>query len=482
MRDALPDAQVGEGGFAPATSAARPNLAIVVLVAGGATVAVMQTLVAPLLPLFPKLLGASVSDVTWLATVSLLAGAVLTPILGRLADLYGRRRILLLALGLMTAGSTLGALAPGLGLLLVARALQGGALAVIPIGMSLMRDVLPAGRLPGGVAVMSASQGFGSALALPLSGTVAEFADWRWLFAGPALVGAVLMVATVTLLPEPPGRSPGRFDWIGAVLLAASLTCLLLGVSKLGTWGWGAVAGLLGSAAVLIPVSAWSALRTRSPLIDIRVSAARPVLFVNLTSGLIGFALYMSVLGIPLWLQARPATGYGLGLSVAESSLLLMPLGATSALISPLAATLARRYGARSILAAGAPLVAVGSLAMTTMPRSLVVLVAFTLVLATGTTLANAATPVLVMEAVPVDQTAAANSVNMLSRAISSSMSSAVIAVVVTAMAMTVRGGTDVPTRAAFVVLFVLATAAALVAFLLAIVLQRDHRRPVTKP
>ena len=194
----------------------RPALVVGVLAACGLAVSLMQTLVVPLLPRYPQLLDASTSTVTWLVTATLVAGAVCAPMLGRLGDMYGKRRMLVVALGLVTAGSALGALAPDVGTLIVARALQGASLGVVPLGISIMRDVLPEGRVGSGVALMSSSLGIGGAVGLPLTGLVAEHASWRWLFAGAAVLGVLLIVAVLRWVDESPVRAGGRFDLPGA--------------------------------------------------------------------------------------------------------------------------------------------------------------------------------------------------------------------------------------------------------------------------
>ncbi len=128
---------------APAIEVRRPNVVVSVLAFAGVTVALMQTVVIPLVPRLPALLGSTAADTAWAITATLLAAAVATPTVGRLGDMYGKRRMLLVSLGLLVAGSVLAALSTSLAPLVVARVLQGLASGVIPLGISIMRDELP---------------------------------------------------------------------------------------------------------------------------------------------------------------------------------------------------------------------------------------------------------------------------------------------------------------------------------------------------
>jgi MFS family permease len=153
------------------TSTPAPTRApafVPVLALAGITVSLQQTLVVPLVPQFPRLLGAP-ADTAWIVTATLLTAAVAVPIVGRLADMVGKRRMLLVCLATLVAGSVVAALSTSLVPLIVGRALQGLATGVIPLGISLMRDELPPERLGSATALMSASLGVGGALGLPLA-------------------------------------------------------------------------------------------------------------------------------------------------------------------------------------------------------------------------------------------------------------------------------------------------------------------------
>ena len=397
----------------------RPALVVSVLAACGLAVSLMQTLVVPLLPRFPQLLGASPSTVTWLVTATLVAGAVCAPMLGRLGDMYGKRRMLVVALALVAVGSALGAVAPDVGTLIVARALQGASLGVIPLGISIMRDVLPEGRVGSGVALMSSSLGIGGAIGLPLTGVVAEQASWRWLFGGAAVLGALLVVGVLRWVDESPVRAGGRFE-----------------------------------------------LRSRSPMVDLRVSVRPAVLWTNVASVLIGFAMFAGFLVTTQVLQAPVATGYGFGLSLVLAGLVLLPIGGAMGVFSPVSARLSARFGARTTLLLGTSVLIVGNAGMAAIPGTVVLIMVATTVSAIGAALAYSALPLLIMDAVPATETAAANSLNALMRMLGTSSCSAVAAAVVTAMTQEV-GGRTLPSASAYTVVFLAAAGAALLATLI---------------
>ena len=445
----------------------------------GLTVSLMQTLVVPLLPQFPRLLDASTAAVAWLVTATLVAGAVCAPLLGRLGDMYGKRRMLLLALGLITVGSALGAVAPGIELLIAARVLQGAALGVIPLGISVMRDVLPAERVGSGIALMSSSLGIGGAIGLPLTGLVAEQASWRWLFAGAAVLCALQMLVVLRIVAESPIRSGGRFDVPGALGLGSALVCLLLAISRGTDWGWSSarVLGLLVAAGLLFGVWGRHQLSTETPLVDLRVSARPAVLWTNVASVLIGFAMFAGFLVTTQILQAVPETGYGFGLSLLAAGLVMLPIGGAMTIFSPVSARLSRRFSARITLVLGAAVLVAGNTWLATLPASIPQIMLACTVTAVGAALSYSAIPLIIMSAVPATETAAANSLNTLMRMLGTSSCSAVFAAVATGLAIEIDGH-PVPAGSAFTVVFLAAAGAAAAAMVITAV----NRGPVAAP
>ncbi|MEU6217760.1 MFS transporter [Streptomyces sp. NPDC047022] len=455
---------------------ARARLTVPVLAFGGILMAVMQTVVVPLLPDLPRLTGSSAGTVSWMVTATLLAGAVLTPVLGRAGDMYGKRRVLVIALGLMTVGSVLCALSSDIGVLIAARALQGAAAAVVPLSISILRDELPSERTGSAVAFMSSTVGIGAALGLPLAALVIQYVNWHAMFWVTTALGAAGLVLAWWAVPESSVRAPGRFDVLGALGLAAGLASLLLGVSQGGQWGWGSprILGLFAASVLILALWCLQQLRAERPLVDLRLATLPRVALPHLTALLVGFGFYANSLVTAQLVQAPKATGYGLGLSIVGSGLCLLPGGVTMLLFSPVSARISTARGPRITLALGAAVLALGYAVRIADSSRLWMIIAGATIVATGTTLAYSALPTLILRAVPSGQTASANGVNVLMRTVGQATCSAAVAAVLVHHTRPVAGA-PVPTLHGYLLAFAMAGTVALVACAAALAIPGDR-------
>ncbi|MGP4048001.1 MFS transporter [Streptomyces sp. 2A115] len=452
-----------------------------VLAFAGIVVAVMQTLLVPVIKDLPELLGTSPSNATWVLTSTLLAGAVATPIMGRLGDLYGKRRMLILSLTVMVVGSLIAGFTSELLVMIVGRALQGFAMGAIPLGIGLMRDELPREKLGSAMALMSSSIGVGGGLALPVAALVAQNADWHALFFLSAGLGALSILLTVLVVPESKVRAEGTFDVLGALGLSAGLVLFLLPITKGSDWGWtsGTTLGLFGAAAVVLFLWGVMELRIKAPLVDLRTTARPAVLFTNLASIMVGVAFYAVSLVLPQLLQLPVSTGYGLGQSMVVAGLCVAPLGLTMMFTAPVYARISARYGPKVTLMIGMLIIAIGYGAGLGLMSAAWQTVVIAVVLGAGIGLAYSSLPALIVGAVPPSETGAANGLNSLMRSIGTSVSSAVIGMVLANTANNVNG-VAIPTMHGFRVSFLIATGAVLVGLLFAVFL--PSQRQATKP
>jgi len=452
----------------------RPNAVVAVLAFAGIVVALMQTVIIPLVPQLPTLLNASSADTAWVITATLLAAAVATPTVGRLGDMFGKRRMLLISLVVLVAGSVVTALADSLLPAIIGRTLQGLSAAVIPLGISIMRDELPSERLGSAVAMMSASLGIGGALGLPLAALIAEQASWHVLFWVSAGLGVIALGLVLMLVPESPLRAGGRFDLVGALGLSVALMALLLAISKGGDWGGasGATLGLFAGAVVVFVAWAVWELRRPSPPGDLRPVPRKPVLLANVASAVFGFAMFAMSLVLPQLMQLPTRTGFGLGLSVLDVGLIMAPSGLVMIATAPLSAKLSRSYGPRTTLMVAALIVAVGYVLTILLMSHVWHFIIVSIVIGAGIGIGYGAMPALIMGAVDVSGTASANSVNTLMRSIGTSVASAVAGVILAHMTMSF-GPVALPTQNAFRVVLAIGAAAAVIAFAVAIFLPR---------
>jgi MFS family permease len=449
----------------------RTGPLVAILAFAGIVASLTQTLVVPLLVELPKIFDTTPSNASWVITVTLLASAVITPVAGRLGDMYGKRPVILGSFVPLILGSALCAVADSVVPMIIGRGLQGLAAGMVPLGISLLKDLLPPAELRGAIALVSSSLGIGGALGLPIAAAVVQFTDWRILFWATASVSLLCVILIWRVVPAAvaPERA-GKFDFPGALGLSAALICLLLAVSKGGDWGWGSplVVGLLGAAVFLFGLWGWWELRTRDALVDLRVTIRRAVLLTNVASILLGFAMYARSLILPQILQLPIETGYGLGQSMLQMGFWMAPAGLAMMLVSPLGARLSASRGPKTTLIAGAVITAASYAVSAFMMDSVWGLLAANVIAGIGLGFAYGAMPALIMGGVPTTETGSANSFNALMRAIGTSVSGAVIGVVLAQMS-THSGSHLVPTADGFRTGLFVGCAVALIAALAAL-------------
>ncbi|GAA2078183.1 MFS transporter [Microbacterium hatanonis] len=460
------------------SASARPGLIVGVLAFAGMAASFMQTILIPIQAELPQLLGASRDDTAWVITVTLLVSAVCTPISGKLGDMYGKRRVALVLLMILVAGSVICALSPTVVPLIIGRGLQGAGMGVVPLGISILRDAVPPHRLGSAIALVSATLGVGGALGLPLSAYVTENFDWHALFWLAAVISLVALILFAVVVPADTVRNGGRLDLIGALGLALGLVGILLAVSKGNQWGWTSPATLsclIGGVVVLLVWGVYE-LRVTNPLVDIRVSARGPVLMTNLASIAMGFALFSSSIVFPQLLGLPTQTG-GLGLTLLSASFVLMPSGLAMLAMSPVAGRLERRLGPKPLLVAGALLIALSYIGALAFDLDVALVLVFNILIGVGIGLGYAAMPTLIMQAVPRSETGAANGLNTLMRALGTSIAAAVVAVILTESSVAF-GDVMVPSSAGFQAAFACGLAAAAVCAVIAFFIPKPKPHP----
>ena len=432
-----------------ATHETRPHTTRTLLILGVAALAfaLAQTTVVPAIPELMRVLHTDASGVTWTLTGYLVAAAVFTPLVGRLGDMYGKRRLLVIALLAFAAGSVVAAVSADLWIVVAGRVVQGVGGGIFPLCFAIIRDEFPRERVARGIGLMSAIAGIGGGAGLVLGGVLVDQVSYHWIFWLGAVMGIGAAAATELLVPESPIRTPARLDVRGAIVLAVGLVLPLIAISQAHEVGWGSARTLILIGAGLAVLAFWVALerRTPQPLADVAALAAPPVLLTNLATLLVGFGMFGSFILIPTLAEAPTATGYGFGVDATHAGLLLLPGSLAMLALGPLSGVVGGRVGNKVPLAAGGFLTAVGLALLAAFHGSRAEVVAFSLVMSAGIGFAFAAMPNLIIEAVPPAQTGEATGFNALVRSVGSSLGSQVSATILAPGAVA-----GVPTDAGF--------------------------------
>jgi len=440
------------------------------------TVAVLQTGVVPILGVMARQLDVSLASISWTVTANLLAAAATTPLLGRLADLHTKKRVLLAVLVVVLAGSLLAATTSSFALLIVARVLQGASFSLYPIGVSILREELSPERLMAALAVLSAVLGFGGGMGLVIVGLLMRGdADYHRAFWFVSAFVALVLLAAIVVVPERPHRASGTVDWIGAAGLAVGLSLLLLTITEGNPWGWTS-ARTLGSALAAVGVLAlwwWWERRCSQPLVSTTMLLRRPILLTNIATVAVGMGLYFGFLGLTGFVQAPAGSGYGFAATVLMASIVFLLPGAIAGFLTALASgRYIDRFGARLVLVVGIAIGMAGFAMLAIAHSEPWQVIAAGVLVNVYISLAYGALPSLVVREVEPGETGVATSMNAIARTIGASTAAAIVAVLLS------RAGNGHPPESSYTIIFALGAFTGLIALVL-IAASKPRLRPI---
>ncbi len=451
----------------------HPTLILAVLSLGGVAYAMLSSSVIPALPTIQHALHTSETGVTWLLTAYLLSASVGTAILGRLGDMYGKERLLLITLLILAAGTLLSALASTLALQIFARFVQGAAGGIFPLAFGIVRDEFPKEKVAGSIGLLSAILGVGGGVGIVASGVIVEHLDYHWLFWLPLAATLAAAVTTWRFIPESPVRVPGKVNWAAATLMTLGISGVLLAISQTTVWGWGSGRTLGLLLAGLLVTAGWIVLEARSanPLVDMTMMRIRGVWTTNLAAFLLGAGMYASFIVFPQFAQLPKRTGFGFGASVVVSGLYLLPCTIGMTALGLFAGRISQRFGSRAALLAGTAFTTVSfALLAIDHSRPIEFLIAAAL-LGVGIGLAFAALGNLIVQAVPSHQTGVASGMNTVMRTLGGALGGQLSATFIADH--TAKG---LPAVTGFTLTFAMATGFLLVCLLAGALVPRERR------
>lgn len=416
--------------------------------------------------------------VGWLITAFTLTSAGSAAVAGRLGDLYGRRKVMLIMLGVAFIGSALSAATTNLTLVIVGRGIQGASMAILPLGFGILRETLDKKDLGLGISIIGATYAFGGGLGVVLGGAIVDHFDWQGIFVVSALMAVISFFLVVSFVPKvavPPKK--GRID-LGGLLFAPAIAMVLYGVSEGSgrSWNMGLVS-VLAIGLLLLVIWFRHEWRLADPLIDVRQLGRREVGLANLALAavamgpLLGPALVLPLLQQPMW------TGVGFGVSATLAGIIKLPGNITATLGSLMGGALSRRISVRSIMIVAGLLSALGWFGLAWSHESfwLVVVITTLLIVPTGTVIL-ALVPQIIIQAVPEDRTSESTGLSQVIRAFAKAIGTQIIALCFASALVATPEGGSYPAESAYVMAFSVSGVLSLICVLLLLALPRNVR------
>jgi len=459
----------------------RARVTLPVLVAVAALVAIVSSLGAPLIPSIARSDRVSLSTGEWVLTAALLAGALATPAMGRLADGTRKRMVIVFALVAVFAGCVLSAVSTGFAVLALGRGLQGVGLGLLPVTMAIARSQFTPDKTARAVATLSVSAAVGAGLGYPITSLIAQFYDYRGAFWFGAITVALALLLVVIVLPPHSDGHSRRFDYLGMATLGTAVVGVSVVLSEGGEWRWTSARSLGLIAFSLVMAGVWAAheLRITDPLIDIRQVRNRSVLTADTSAFLIAVAMYLFLPIIIEFVQIPVTSGYGFGTSILVSGLVFVPLSFGSFAASRCLTAYTNRFGVRSMIPFGSVLFAVSTLFFALEHSALWEAFVAAGIAGIGIGFTFAAMPGFIIQAVPASETGSAMGLYQVLRSIGLSLGSALASAVLISYT---KSGRTYPTYEGFRVTLVIATALCATTAVLSFVMPGTSARTAIAP
>ena len=438
--------------------------------------AILETIPGLALPVIQRAMQITPAEGGLLVASLTLMAAISTPIVGKLGDAYGPRKILLGAVVLVVIGAVLSGAALSYPAMIAGQMLQGVGFGILPLTFSLLRSLWPAKWIKSVVGIVTSMAVLGIGAGFLMVGPVSETLSWHWLFGLPAALGAVAVVAAWWLVPsvlrEDDAARP-RVGWPGAISFAAFLVALTVTISAIPMVGWAEAAVMLGVVVVLGGGWILLELRGRVPFISLQMIRRRGIWTANVVALVQGAGTTVAVILLPQLITLPKQTGIGLGGSLTEVGLYLFPLSVAGMLGAPLGGVVCQRIGARSAVMMGLSVQLLGTLGLVVLhgePWQLAVMTALT---GFGGGLTSTGMYNLAISSSSSNETGISTGLNNIARATGSALGSVVG---VTILTTSINPLTKLPTSFGFIEAFMVAAGITVVGLVVALVMPGNQK------
>jgi MFS family permease len=344
-------------------------LRVILILAGLVTLVLyVEGMLTPSLPTIAREFSISSGQASLILSSYIITGVALSPVVGKLGDIYGKKKLLGIVIVLYAACVSVTGFSPSYSFMVAARAFQGIGLTIFPLGMSLVREEFPREMVPRAQGFLSAMFGAGFAISLPIGAWVSNTYGWRTTYHSAIPFVVLLAILVFLYVRESKYRRPNtKVDYVGAAVLGTSLALIVLALSEGATWGWLATPTLglfVVGAALLIPLVIYEQGYQRSgseAILNFRLLRERNVMVTNVVGGVSGFGMYLALLSMTYLFQT-PSVAGGFGQSILGAGISLVPLAIGMLIFAALAGIFVTRVGTRPMTVIGAAITCVAFL------------------------------------------------------------------------------------------------------------------------
>ena len=330
----------------------------------------VETMVIPGVPTIQNQFAATEGTVSWITSAFLIVGSAVAPLLGKLGDSYGKKRMFLVALSFYTAGVALAGFSPSIYWLIGARAIQGIGFAIVPLALAIIAETFPRERIAAAQGVISATFAVGAALGLVLGAYIVQDFGWQWAFHSALVASLALFVLVAKALPSGRPGSGAKVNYVTIGLLMVGISLVLLYLTEGPYLGWYSAEELAAlGAGIAMTVGFFVAeSRVKNPLIQLRLLKIRNVQVANAVGIISGIGMFGLFFALTYYTQLPKAFG-GLGLSVINSGLAIAPATVLMLIGGPLLGRLVQRAGPKPTVILGS-LIAIAGLVLFVVNRA----------------------------------------------------------------------------------------------------------------
>jgi len=412
-----------------------------------------DAMLAPALPAIQNEFGVSGVLNSWILAVPLLVAAIITPVIGKCGDLYGKKRMILLSIAVYAAGVFVSGWAPNIWTLILYRAAQGVGLGVLPLGYALIREQFPQEKVPVAIGTIAAMFGAGAFLGIFIGSWIIEHFGWRMTYHVAAPVVFLLLLAAIFIIIPSPRVQGASIDRPGVVTLTLFLIFVVMALTFGGQEGWTSpvVPACVVLAVIFAFLFARAERRSPDPMVDPAMIRKAPVVIAMTIGFLVSMLTFMVIQTLPYLIESPT----GLGLSHFAVGLVMMPGALADMVCGPLTGAFIRRRGARAAMLIGSVLFTGGAVCYLLLDPSMTNLVLAGVLLNAGMSITLTSNTIIIVRSVRPEETGIGSAVYHTAQNMGGMIGPVIAGFFISLHVVSVPGwNTAVPTGEAFTSIF----------------------------